>query len=285
MFSVIIPTYHRNDLLAKCLDGLAPGVQSLSADQYEVIVSDDGRQTTAKAMIQQHYPWVRWVEGPRKGPAANRNNGARYAQREWLVFTDDDCLPDPQWLSAYKEAVSDSALALEGSIHPIGDPNQDLAECPVNLTGGCFWSANIAVKRSVFEALGGFDQSYVLAAHEDQDLKTRLERLTTILFVPRAKVYHPVRIISLKQAINHIPAKAKNWSYHVLKNDMISLSGGPLLFVILHYKFYFLQFLRQLYRLHFANSLLALFGLIYGIPIILFYTFRSKLGRRATQEQ
>jgi glycosyltransferase involved in cell wall biosynthesis len=95
LFSVIIPTYHRNDLLAKCLDCLAPGVQTLPADQYEVIVSDDGYESTAQEMIQQNYPWVKWVAGFRKGPAANRNNGAKYATGEWLAFTDDDCLPDP----------------------------------------------------------------------------------------------------------------------------------------------------------------------------------------------
>jgi glycosyltransferase involved in cell wall biosynthesis len=144
--SVIIPTYHRNDLLAKCLDCLAPGVQVLPAEEYEVIVTDDGSKTTAKEMIRDRYPWAKWVAGPRKGPAANRNNGAQYAQGEWLVLTDDDCLPDPNWLSAFADATTGSALALEGAIHPLGDINQDLAECPVNLTGGRFWTANIAVR-------------------------------------------------------------------------------------------------------------------------------------------
>jgi len=38
--SVIIPTCHRNDLLAKCLDCLAPGVQTLPPEQYKVIVTE-----------------------------------------------------------------------------------------------------------------------------------------------------------------------------------------------------------------------------------------------------
>jgi glycosyltransferase involved in cell wall biosynthesis len=65
IFSVIIPTYHRNDLLAKCLDCLAPGTQTLHTEQYEVIVTDDGSQTTAEEMIKQQYPWAKWVAGPR----------------------------------------------------------------------------------------------------------------------------------------------------------------------------------------------------------------------------
>src|SRR5579862_6697110 len=40
VISVVIPTRHRNDLLSRCLDCLAPGAQTLSAGQYEVIVSD-----------------------------------------------------------------------------------------------------------------------------------------------------------------------------------------------------------------------------------------------------
>lgn len=75
LFSVIIPTYHRNDLLAKCLDCLASNVQTLTSDDYEVIVTDDGSLTTAEEMINHHYSWVKWVAGSHNGPAANRNNG------------------------------------------------------------------------------------------------------------------------------------------------------------------------------------------------------------------
>src|SRR5688500_16589114 len=92
-FSVVIPTYHRNDLLARCLRQLVPGRQTLDASRYEVIVTDDGRDTTAEAMIRDQFSFVRWVRGPQRGPAANRNNGVKHARGEWVVFTDDDCVP------------------------------------------------------------------------------------------------------------------------------------------------------------------------------------------------
>ena len=138
LFSVIIPTYHRNDLLAKCLDCLASNVQTLTSDDYEVIVTDDGSLTTAEEMINHHYSWVKWVAGSHNGPAANRNNGARYAQGEWLVFTDDDCLPDPQWLEAYTKNVTNEMnyLVLEGRTY-VDRPRKSLAETsPVNESGG-----------------------------------------------------------------------------------------------------------------------------------------------------
>src|SRR5688572_17920597 len=108
LISIIVPTCHRNDLLAKCLDRLAPEVQSdvvlcakdsaradrqsgtaespflgatvapnPKAVRYEVIVTDDGKDATAEQMIGESYPWATWLPGPRRGPASNRNNGAR----------------------------------------------------------------------------------------------------------------------------------------------------------------------------------------------------------------
>lgn len=280
-FSVIIPTYHRNHSLAKCLDCLVPGVQTLPAEQYEVIVTDDGSQTTAEEMIREHYPWVEWVAGPCTGPAANRNNGAKHARGEWLAFTDDDCLPVPNWLQAFAEATSESVLALEGAIHPLGDPNQDLAECPVNLTGGYFWSSNIAVQRSLFQKLGGFDQNYPcyghIHGHEDQDLHLRLCPLTKILFVPDARVFHPVRLVSLKEAITPIPKRCAIWAYHVKKHKIALNSGGNLRFTLQGYKFYMVQLIKSLYRRRIKSVFVAFAYLTFGLSLVWLYLSRQQV--------
>lgn len=194
LFSVIIPTYHRNDLLAKCLDCLAPNVQTLPVEQYEVIVTDDGSQTTAEEMIRDRYPWAKWVAGSRQGPAANRNNGARYAKGEWLVFTDDDCLPDPQWLEAYAKAVltEPSCLVFEGRTY-VDRPRRTLAEIsPANESGGYLWSCNFAIQRQLFESISGFDERFPYAAMEDVDLSRRLTKTGyTFSFIKTASVCHP----------------------------------------------------------------------------------------------
>jgi len=194
LFSVIIPTYHRNDLLAKCLDCLAPGVQTLPPEQYEVIITDDGSQTTAEEMIRDRYPWVKWVAGPRQGPAANRNNGARYAKGEWLVFTDDDCLPDPQWLEAYGKAVvtEPSCRVFEGRTY-VDRPRRTLAEIsPANESGGYLWSCNFAIQQQLFESISGFDERFPYAAMEDMDLRQRLTKAGyQFSFIKTASVCHP----------------------------------------------------------------------------------------------
>ncbi|HEY9300370.1 MAG TPA: glycosyltransferase [Phormidium sp.] len=196
LFSVIVPTYHRNELLAKCLDCLAPDVQTLTSDRYEVIITDDGSRTTAKSIIQEQYPWAKWFSGPQRGPAANRNNGARHAQGEWLVFTDDDCLPNTKWLEAYAEAVASQpdCFVFEGRTY-VDHPRKSLAEkSPVNETGGYLWSCNFAVKKKLFVSLRGFDERFRYAAMEDVELRLRLTQSENyFLFVKGASVCHPWR--------------------------------------------------------------------------------------------
>ncbi|MCB0170537.1 MAG: glycosyltransferase [Anaerolineae bacterium] len=204
LFSVIIPTCHRNDLLAKCLDCLAPDIQTLPAAEYEVIVTDDGSKSTAEQLITENYPWVRWVAGPRTGPAANRNNGAKHAQGEWLVFTDDDCLPDPGWLEAYAEALGifPTILVFEGRTY-VNQPRRSLAEkSPINETGGYLWSCNLAIYKLLFETLDGFDERFPYAAMEDVELRVRLKKNNKrFVFIDRASVCHPWRLAGGKNKL------------------------------------------------------------------------------------
>jgi GT2 family glycosyltransferase len=196
--SIIIPTFHRNDLLARCLDCLAPSVQTLSAEAYEVIVTDDGYQSTAEQMIRDHYPWVRWLAGPRQGPAANRNHGARQAQAEWLVFTDDDCLPAPNWLAEFVAAIVPEVQVYEGKTICEAGRCSPLEEAPVNPSGGWLWSCNMMVRRQLFVDLGGFDQSFPYAFMEDTEFRERLrKRGIPFQFVATAVVDHPPRKVSL----------------------------------------------------------------------------------------
>jgi GT2 family glycosyltransferase len=192
--SVVIPTCHRNDLLAKCLDCLAPGEQTLSQRDYEVIVTDDGSSTTAEAMIRERYPWACWVSGPRKGPAANRNNGARYASGEWLAFTDDDCLPKPFWLEAYGSAIKPSTRVYEGRTVCETGIRSPLETAPLNSGGGYLWSCNMLIERELFNSLEGFDESFPAPCCEDVEFRERLKgKGHKFLFVPNAVVDHPPR--------------------------------------------------------------------------------------------
>lgn len=190
--SVVIPTCHRNDSLALCLDRLAPGVQTLAAENYEVIVSDDGSKSTAEAMMRERYPWAHWMAGPRRGPAANRNNGARRARADFIAFTDDDCLPTPPWLQSYANAIRSGASVYEGLTEANGPLRRPFVVAPINLNGGKLWSCNMMVAAQVFRELGGFDEGFPNAADEDTDFRERvLAAGYELHFVRDALIYHP----------------------------------------------------------------------------------------------
>ncbi|EMI42509.1 glycosyltransferase family 2 protein [Rhodopirellula sp. SWK7] len=198
VFSVVVPTCNRPEELAECLRRLASGVQSMPPEMYEVIVTDDGRRSSAEELVSEHFPWARWTKGPAKGPAANRNHGANLATYEWIVFIDDDCLPESQLLTAYQDAIAvtnpTSANAFQGPTLRIGDPPSLLWEAPHNPLGVARISANFAIHRSDLQNVGGFDERFPSAAIEDTEFFARFEKSgRSIMFVPDAIVNHPLR--------------------------------------------------------------------------------------------
>ena len=222
LLSVVIPTCNRNDELGECLSRLAPGAQTLDFDQYEVIVSDDGREVTAEHFMAEHYPWARWTQGPRSGIGTNRNNGARMALGKWFVFIDSDTIPERNCLATYaKAAMNDGgAIAFEGAIHASGDLGKRWSQCPVNRNGGLFWTANVAVQADAFRELGGFDPQY-RGYNEDQDLYLRLLERLPIRFLPDAVVTHPVRTTSFAAELRRMKNQIPDWAYHVRKHGVI----------------------------------------------------------------
>jgi len=175
-------------------------VQEVDAQVYEVIVSDDGVLNTAEELVRRQYPWVKWVEGRRRGPAANRNNGAKSATGEWLVFLDDDCLPEVGWLAAiYSEAKAGQVDVIEGKTMRADQTDGALKYGIENAYGGGFFSCNLAIRRQVFFDIGSFDEDFLEAGGEDMEFAWRIQnRGITFKYVNEAMVLHPVRVFTLK---------------------------------------------------------------------------------------
>ncbi|SFZ94020.1 Glycosyltransferase, GT2 family [Flaviramulus basaltis] len=196
LLSIVIPTYHRNDLLKLCLEALSPISQTLDKRFYEVIVTDDGNNSNAKKMINNEFPWCTWVKGPQVGPASNRNHGAKCAKNEWIIFIDDDCVPDKNLLFNYKKAQEENPNidVFEGCIKADRPQMRFDEESPVNLNGGNMWSCNFMISKKIFNKVGGFDENFPSPAMEDMDLRETLkDNGKEILFVDEAFVIHPWR--------------------------------------------------------------------------------------------
>lgn len=201
--SIIIPTFHRNSALSQCLDRLSPEFQNFPAHLFELIVTDDGKNETAEKLVRQGYPWVQWIKGPQKGPAANRNAAAYQASGEWLLFTDDDCLPQTDWLWSYYRAIEEhpTVRILEG--RSTADTKRSaFSQCaPINERGGFLPSCNFAIQRSLFSEVKGFDEDYPFS-FEDMDFHYRVKKAGhSIVFVKQALVLHPWRNTTGKASV------------------------------------------------------------------------------------
>jgi GT2 family glycosyltransferase len=194
--TVVIPTCDRPELLRACLGALASAVARVPDACVEVIVTDDSTGDASQHLVLAEYPWASWTRGPRRGPAANRNHGARSARGRWLVFTDDDCVADPEWLAALLDRMGrmPTCSVLEGKTVADRERRRLDEESPENPRGGYLWSCNMAIRRGLFERLDGFSETFPYAAMEDVDLRLRILAAGEVFeFVPSAIVCHPFR--------------------------------------------------------------------------------------------
>ena len=117
-YSIIVPTYRRRDSLARCLKAIE--ALDFPRDRFELLVVDDGSPVPPADLVASvdRSLDARLVCAPHGGPSAARNTGADLARGRYLVFTDDDCAPHPDWLTAIDRAISASVkpLAVGGRV-------------------------------------------------------------------------------------------------------------------------------------------------------------------------
>ena len=178
---VIIATRDRPEALRSALEAADRALRVVRA---EYIVVDQSENEASHDVCRQ-FPDVQYVRSTSVGISHNRNRGAERAQSEWLLFLDDDAvLPDEfgrelQGVLARAEGVS---LVAPLCVDPGGRLMTD-APCerqarirvanPWCASGGC-----LAVRRSVFLSIGGFDERFGAGRRwgsaEETDLVLRL---------------------------------------------------------------------------------------------------------------
>ena len=200
--SVIIPHLNQPRPLGACLDAL--GRQTLAPDRFEVLVVDNG-STPLPTHVVASLPGVHLAYEPEPGPGPARNRGVALARAEILAFLDADCVPDPGWLAAILAAFAadPAAAVLGGAVRVFAEtPGRPSRAEAFDLVYGFRQeltiarhdfaaTANLAVRRAVFAAVGGFAG---LAVSEDMDWgrRAKIAGFPT-RFVPAAMVHHPAR--------------------------------------------------------------------------------------------
>lgn len=203
-FSIVIPTYNRPERLRKCLDAITE--LDYPRNYFEVVVVDDGSPTPMEMVVdtfrnQLNLNLIRQVNS---GPAKARNVGAMEAKGQFLVFTDDDCMPLPNWLSALNNRFRKMPEYLIGgrTLNALPDNIYSTASQMLidylyhyyNAEAGqsnFFASNNFAMSAEQFRETGGFDTNFPLAAGEDREFCDRwLAQGYKMFFAPEVQIYH-----------------------------------------------------------------------------------------------
>lgn len=188
--SVVILVQDRLDLLLRCLDSLT---RSEAAPVAEVVVVANGTPPAELAVLLGRPDLVAVISPVNLGFAAGCNWGARFTQGRHLVLLNDDTEVEPGWLRALVQvAESDDGIGAVGSrlLNPDGTLQEagsilwrdggtyqvrgrspfEAAACDrardVDYCSAC----GLLVKRPAWDAVGGFDEAYFPAYHEDVDL-------------------------------------------------------------------------------------------------------------------
>ena len=216
--SAVICTFKRAEYLRLALRSLCE--QTLSADQYEVIVVDNAGEAETESVFRECCDYranFRYTVEPRVGLSHARNTGARCAVGQYVAYLDDDACADVRWLEALLSAfdnVSPAPAAIGGRVwldwqgqKPQWVPEQHLALYTYVDHGDAAHSvaqdeylvgANIAFDKKSLEAVGCFDPNLgrqgtvLLSGEEASTLELMRAKQMRVYYEPAALVWHSV---------------------------------------------------------------------------------------------
>jgi len=215
--SVVLGTYNRAATLQTTLNTFL----DLECPQdltWELLVVDNNSSDATPRVIQEFAKkcrsCVRYLFEPRQGRSAALNAGIAEAKGEIIVFTDDDVLLHPYWLSSLKQTFERfDCAAVAGRVVPLwnhpkpdwlemegqfavvhfeyGEETKEIKEPP--LGANCAFRKDVFQKHGLFRLDLGVTGSKHTITCDDTEFGFRLIRAgEKIMYCPAAVVYHPV---------------------------------------------------------------------------------------------
>jgi GT2 family glycosyltransferase len=254
-FSIVIPTYNRPERLETCLKSLTR--LNYPRDRFEVIIVDDGSSKPLESIVSPFKEELnlQLIRQENAGPATARNTGATRAKGKFLVFTDDDCQSDPNWLQSLETSFEKNPDCLFGG-HTINKLSENLYSEASQLLidylytyfnrdpaqSSFFTSNNFALSAERFREIGYFDTTFPLAAGEDRELCDRWLYLGyRMIYLPEALIYHTHHLSLSRFWRQHFNYGRGAYHFHQLRSqrdrEPIKVEPFTFYFDLLRYPF------------------------------------------------
>ena len=226
MISIIVPTLNRASSLKLALSSFCR--QTLSSEQFEIIVVDNGSTDETKDVTQAvidelPHLQIRYVHEPEPGLLSGRHCGAAAAAGDILTFVDDDIEADANWLNAIQTSFADPTVQVVGGRnlpnyeadppawlewfwmeHPYGRicpalSLLDFGEETRDIDANYIWGLNFSIRKNILVELGGFHPDCIAKRLQyfQGDGETGLTRKANTIgyravYQPQALVFHSV---------------------------------------------------------------------------------------------
>ena len=296
--SIIIPSCNRPSELNRLINSLYNSFQYTKKDiEAEFIISDDSNNYLSKNLINKSFPMVTWIKGPQNGPGANRNNGARIATKEWLLFIDDDCYVNDDFINSYSTMMHNNHCnVLEGKIICPNKKNSIFVRQPDNNQGGVLASGNFAIKKILFTEMNGFDEDFKIM--EDIEFAARLKSIgESFMFCENAIAYHPSQSKSILFYYNWIfhfkwqilldyKCNRKDPNQILIKSSIHTIIKHLIFLIRITYHL-FTKFDKERWIMYTFERSLAWISLPVAIPHLIFwdFVFRKRMNKISKTSQ
>ena len=233
--SVVICTRNRPDMLNRCLAAL----NQLAYPRVDILVVDNAPTDTRARDVAQRWG-ARYLVEPVAGLSRARNTGARACMSEVIAFTDDDAVPEREWLSGLTAPFRDGRVAVvTGRTLPLLDATDAIAPDATDLGpnmirvdrshalwfemacfGGVGNGNNMAFRRRVFDSWSGFDErlgrgAFLSSCEEHRAFAQLIERGHAAVYAPDAIVRHPVPMTPDDRRAHYLRARSELAAYAV----------------------------------------------------------------------
>lgn len=194
--SVVIPTCpHRKPKLEALLEGIAATATDRDAFEVIVVVDDLDDEPLRAAAILPPEIHFKGLTQASSGPSGARNRAIEQAQGDWLLFFNDDARVNADTIPQHIRRIREDPhadVALLGRTHWVetlldspwrrllyGSPMLffwDQVRADRTYGFRYFWTTNLSVPTSRVRQVGGFNESFPYAMHEDIELGWRLQQ-------------------------------------------------------------------------------------------------------------